>query len=156
VTGSGGSVTLPTYQHRWRYRLSYTTEHLRLQTTIDYTLFTTNGQSEQGFGGTQEADYHFHFPLHLSLQGTYFRTDDYDARIYASEGGLLYSFYSPSYYGQGFRCSAAIRYELGKHLLLIAKWGETIYQNRDGIGSGEERIEGNKKADLQLQLRMKF
>jgi hypothetical protein len=156
VTGSGGSVTLPTYQHRWRYRLNYTTEHLRLQTTIDYTLFTTNGKSEQGFGGTQEADYRFAFPLHLSLQGTYFHTNDYDARVYASEQGLLYSFYTPSYDGRGFRCSAAVHYEAGKHFLLIAKWGETIYQDRDGIGSGKERIEGNKKADLQLQLRMKF
>ena len=48
------------------------------------------------------------------------------------------------------------RYELNKHWLFITKFGETIYLNRNEIGSGNDLIYGNKKADIQMQLRIKF
>lgn len=56
----------------------------------------------------------------------------------------------------GFRCSIRLRYELNKHFLLITKFGETIYLDRNEIGSGNDLIYGNKKADVQMQLRIKF
>ena len=90
------------------------------------------------------------------VQGSYFFTDDYDSRVYASESGLLYTFYTPSFQGRGFRCSIRLRYELNKHFLLITKFGETIYLDRNEIGSGNDLIYGNKKADVQMQLRIKF
>ena len=49
-----------------------------------------------------------------------------------------------------------LRYELNKHWLFITKFGETIYLNRNEIGSGNDLIYGNKKADIQMQLRIKF
>lgn len=36
------------------------------------------------------------------------------------------------------------------------KFGQTVYQDRATIGSGNDLIEGNKKTDLQMQLRIKF
>ena len=39
--------------------------------------------------------------LSVSVQGIWFHTDDYDSRVYASERGLLYTFYTPSFYGKG-------------------------------------------------------
>jgi len=94
--------------------------------------------------------------LLADVQGSYFCTDDYDSRVYASESGLLYTFYTPSFQGRGFRCSVRLRYELNKHFLLIAKFGETVYLDRSEISSGNELIHGNKKADVQMQLRVKF
>lgn len=96
------------------------------------------------------------FPLAVSVQGTYFHTDDYDSRIYASEKGLLYTFYTPSFYGRGFRYSAHVRYDLNKTFMFLVKFGQTVYQDRATIGSGNDLIEGNKKTDLQMQLRIKF
>ena len=48
------------------------------------------------------------------------------------------------------------RYELNKHWLFITKFGETVYLDRNEIGSGNDLICGNKKADVQMQLRIKF
>ena len=91
-----------------------------------------------------------------SAQGTYFYTDDYDSRIYASEKGLLYTFYTPSYYGKGFRYSAHVRYDMNKTFMFLVKFGQTVYRNRKTIGSGNDLIEGNKKTDLQMQFHIKF
>lgn len=157
VAGTDGKVILPTYHHRLRYRLTYSPDHLQLRTTVDYNHFHSQGQEgSQGYQFTQSCSYAFSFPLKISVQGTYFHTDDYDSRIYASEKGLLYTFYTPSFYGQGFRFSACARYDVNKVLMLLVKFGQTVYQDRETIGSGNDLIQGNKKADLQMQLRIKF
>jgi hypothetical protein len=96
------------------------------------------------------------FPLRFEVQGSFFKTDDYASRVYAFEKGLLYTFYTPSFYGEGVRFAAFLRYDLNKHWMLIAKYGQTTYSDREEIGSGNDLIEGNKKSDLQLQLRIKF
>lgn len=157
MTGTSGKVVLSTYQHRFRYRLTYSPDNFQLRTTADYNHFHSRGQKEgQGYQLTQSFTYIFSFPIKVSLQGTYFHTDDYDSRIYASERGLLYTFYTPSYYGQGFRFSAHVRYDMNKAFMFLVKFGQTIYQDREAIGSGNDLIRGNKKADLQMQLRIKF
>lgn len=157
VTGTGGAVILPTYQHRFRYRLTYSPGNFEWRTTADYNHFHSQGrEASQGYQLTQSGSYAFSFPLRVSMQGTYFCTDDYDSRVYASEKGLLYSFYTPSFYGRGFRFSAYARYDVNEDLMFLVKFGQTIYQDRETIGSGNDLIRGNKKADLQMQLRIKF
>ncbi|MDR0962253.1 MAG: helix-hairpin-helix domain-containing protein [Mediterranea sp.] len=157
VTATGGKETTPTGQHQCRYRWEYAGNALQCRTTFDYTFFRQTGQaSHTGYSCTELLTYSFHFPLKLSAQGSYFHADTYDARLYISESGLLDSFYSPSYYGRGFRCSARISYTLLKHCTLIAKFGETFYQDRETIGSGDDLIAGHTKTDLQMQLRVKF
>lgn len=157
VTGTGGGVILPVYHHRLRYRFTYSPDNMQLRTTVDYNHFHSRGlKGSQGYQFTQSCSYLFSFPLKISVQGSYFHTDDYDSRVYASEKGLLYSFYTPSFYGRGFRFSAFARYDVSKDLMFLVKIGQTIYQDREVIGSGNDLIRGNKKADLQLQLRLRM
>ncbi len=163
ATGSGGAVITPVHQHRLRYRLAYAPGPFTFRTTIDYNRFLRQGGAEhrsvdsEGYGCTQSCAYAPPAcPFSLSLQGTYFHTDDYDSRVYVAEKGLLYTFYTPAFYGSGFRYSALLRCDLNKTLTLLAKYGETVYQDRQTIGSGNEQINGRRKADLQVQLRMKF
>lgn len=158
VTGSGGETILPTYHHKVRYRLNFVQDIWSLRTTFDYNHFSQPPlQYSQGWQATQSCNIRLpFFPLVASLQGTYFHTDDYDSRVYAYEKGLLYTFYTPSFYGRGFRFSAHLRYDFRNWLMLIAKFGQTIYQDRDEIGSGNDLIRGNKKSDLQIQVRLKF
>lgn len=158
VTGTSGKVILSTYHHRTRYRLIYTPATWKLQTTIDYNHFHSQDKSAgQGYQCTQSLAYSFpSFPVVVSLQGTYFHTDDYDSRIYASERGMLYSFYTPSFYGRGFRYSAYFRYDLNKTFMFLVKFGQTNYQDRDIIGSGNDQIEGSRKTDMQMQIRIKL
>ena len=35
-------------------------------------------------------------------------------------------------------------------------FGQTVYRDRETIGSGNDLIEGNTKTDLQMQFRVKF
>lgn len=158
VTGSGGETILPTLHHKVRYRLSYAQGLWSLRTTVDYNRFVQAPlQCSQGWQVTQMCGVQLpSFPLAATLQGTYFHTDDYDSRVYAYEKGLLYTFYTPSFYGRGFRFSAHLRYDFRDWLMLIAKFGQTLYQDRKEIGSGNDLIRGNKKSDLQVQVRLKF
>ena len=160
---TGGKVTLPVYHHKFRCRLTYMPKGFVCRTTVDYNHFRQQDgkgyefEGKQGWQCIQSCAYTFSgFPLAVSVQGTYFHTDDYDSRIYASEKGLLYTFYTPSFYGRGFRYSAHVRYDLNKTFMFLVKFGQTVYQDRATIGSGNDLIEGNKKTDLQMQLRIKF
>lgn len=158
VTGTSGKVILPVFHHRFRYRLTYTPGFCRFRTTLDYNHFHSQGKpASQGYQCTQSGAYTFPtLPLSFSLQATYFHTDDYDSRVYASEKGLLYTFYVPSYSGRGFRYSAHLRYDLGKTWMFLLKFGQTVYQDRESIGSGNDLIPDHKKTDLQMQVRIKW
>ena len=158
VTGTSGAVTLPIYHHRLRYRLNYEEELLTLRTTVDFNHFRQQGYDAGiGYQVTQAIGYTLPRPaLRIQVQGSYFHTDNYDTRVYIYESGLLNSFYTPSFSGRGFRYSLLLRYSVNSHLLLLVKCGQTLYQDRDEIGSGNDLIRDNKKTDLQMQLRLKF
>ena len=159
LTGSKGTLTLPIFHHQLRYRLNYSLNDVfSSRTTLDYNHFHSQDRAAtKGYQVTQMISSQLPWTrLFADVQGSYFCTDDYDSRVYVSEKGLLYTFYTPSFQGRGFRCAVRLRYELNKHWLFITKFGETIYLNRNEIGSGNDLIYGNKKADIQVQLRIKF
>lgn len=159
LTGSNGNITLPFYHHQFRYRLNYSLKDvLCTRTTLDYNHFHSQDRAAtQGYQVTQMISSQLpRARLFADVQGSYFYTDDYDSRVYVSERGLLNTFYTPSFQGRGFRFAVRLRYELNKHWLFITKFAETIYLDRNEIGSGNDLIRGNKKADLQMQLLMKF
>ena len=159
VTGSGGETTLPTYHHRTRLRMNYETEKWIFRTTADFNQFQQLYYTPRyGYQFTQMIHYHAgkRRPLSLTFQGSYFHTDDYDTRVYAYERGLLNTFYSPSFSGEGFRLTAHARIDFSPRLMLLAKLGQTIYTDRNEIGSGNDLIQGKRKTDLQVQLRIKM
>lgn len=159
VTGTKGEQTLKTFHQRLRYRLNYASiDWLSLRTTLDGNRFQLYGKvPTYGYQITQTVACQLpRFPLQITLQGSYFKTDDYDSRVYISEKGLLYTFYTPSFSGSGFRMVANLQCKINSHWMVIAKWGETRYTDREEIGSGYDLIGSNKKTDLQLQLRLKF
>ena len=159
LTGSKGTLTLPIFHHQLRYRLNYSLNDVfSSRTTLDYNHFHSQDRAAtKGYQVTQMISSQLPWTrLFADVQGSYFSTDDYDSRVYVSEKGLLYTFYTPSFQGRGFRCAVRLRYELNEHWMLITKFGETIYLDRNEIGSGNDLIQGNKKADVQMQLRIKF
>ena len=159
MTGTGGNIILPYQHHRLRAQLNYNVnKSLALRTTVDYNNFyIVKSSSDKGWQLTQRAAYSFsNFPLQCEVQLSYFNTTNYDARIYIPERGLLYSFYTPSFAGSGWRYSAWARYDFEKRVMLILKYGETNYNDRDEIGSGNDHIASHRKGDIQIQLRVKF
>jgi len=159
LTDSKEKLTLPIFHHQLRYRLNYFGgDVFSSRTTLDYNHFHSQDRAaSKGYQVTQMISSQLPWTrLFADVQGSYFSTDDYDSRVYVSEKGLLYTFYTPSFQGRGFRCAVRLRYELNEHWMLITKFGETIYLDRNEIGSGNDLIQGNKKADVQMQLRIKF
>ena len=129
LTGSKGTLTLPIFHHQLRYRLNYSLNDVfSSRTTLDYNHFHSQDRAAtKGYQVTQMISSQLPWTrLFADVQGSYFCTDDYDSRVYVSEKGLLYTFYTPSFQGRGFRCAVRLRYELNKHWLFITKFGETI------------------------------
>ena len=85
-----------------------------------------------------------------------FDTESYFSRIYNYEHDVLYSFSIPSFFDRGIRTYLNARWEIGRHVDLWFKYALTCYRDRETIGSGLNEIEGNRKSELRMQLRLKF
>ena len=62
----------------------------------------------------------------------------------------------PSFYGKGIRLALSARFAILQNLTFSLKGGFTQYSDRDGIGSGTEQIDGNRRTDIYTYLRWKF
>ena len=86
----------------------------------------------------------------------YFNSDTFNSRLYSYERNILSTFYMPSFYGEGFRAALSVRWNILDNLFFSVKCAQTRYFNRDVIGSGTEKIEGNKRTDVFTYLVWKF
>lgn len=94
--------------------------------------------------------------LDICLSGKYFNTDDYTSRIYTYEKGLLYTYGSSSYYGEGIRYALIAKWYVNRHLMIAAKAGVTDYFDRTTIGSDLQMIDASSACDIEVQARVKF
>lgn len=150
-------TTIPYIQQKCRYQLNYTAkDKWALKTIFDYVRVNYQSQLPSiGFLISQSIMYKFH-SWQLDLNGAWFSTDNYDSRLTVYEKNVLYAFSMPSLFYKGVRLALNARYEVNKHIIFQAKYGNTHYFNRETISSGLEEIDGNTKSDLYLQVRIKF
>ena len=94
--------------------------------------------------------------LSLDVEGAWFRTSDYNARIYGYERGLLYAYNYRTYYGHGIRGMLMGKCTFADRLVCAVKVGWTHYFDREMIGSGAQLIPQNHAEDMALQIRYKF
>jgi hypothetical protein len=116
-----------------------------------------SNKPEQGLLMTQ--DFIFRpksLPFDVAMRYALFDTDSYDTRIYSFENNALYAFAVPAYYYQGSRAYLLLRYSFLKKCDLWLKYGFFLYNNRTTVSSGAEQIQGSKKTDLLIQLRIQF
>jgi hypothetical protein len=146
-------------QRNFRLNMSYAvSEFLTVKSRIEYvTIDRMSSPHEDGLILTQDILVNpKNLPIDLSLRYALFDTDSYDTRIYTYESNALYAFAVPSYYYQGSRLYVLLRYSFLKYFDLWVRYGNFIYNNRAVIGSGAEQINGNRKSDITVQLRVKF
>lgn len=111
-----------------------------------------DGSNEHGYFLCQDIAYKpENKPYSLTFRYAIFDAKDYNARIYAYENDVLYSFSVPALYGKGMRVYLLGKVKLFNALTLYARIGRTIYSDRDEIGSGLTLIEGNHKTDLKVE-----
>ena len=141
------------------YNINYSLfGNLKLQNRFEYSTFKlANLPRENGFMFFQDAAYDFSpIPLSVSLRYAYFNTDSWNTRIYAYESDVLYAYTVPAYYMKGQRWFVNMKYSVTKRINLWLRASQTIYSNREYIGSGTTRIDGNKQTEIKAQAIVKF
>ena len=142
ITNHRGRLSL-SYDGNWSYR-----------TQFDYNQIAS-GQQERGWMASQSLGYRYRW-LRLSGGLGYYHTDGYDSRVYLYESGPLYNYGFSQYSGEGIRYWLMARGEIGKRLIVTAKFGTTDYFDRSVIGSSYQQIDGSSQSDVDLQVRWKF
>ncbi len=147
------------------YPIFYTKNAVRFNITyqIGWDLHGTNkaeyahyhnedGTNQYGYFLCQDIAYKpENKPYSLTFRYAIFDAKDYNARIYAYENDVLYSFSVPALYGKGMRIYLLGKVKLFNALTLYARIGRTIYGDRDTVGTGLTSIEGNHKTDLKVE-----
>lgn len=90
--------------------------------------------------------------MRLSGLVTVFKTDDYNARVYAYAPQLHYGAAFPAFSGRGVSGVVVGEYRTWRDLYIGARIGVTRYGDRDVIGSGVNAIAGSVRGDLALQV----
>jgi len=149
---------VPYNQHRLRLQFLYKpAATLFFKTSADGILYTEKDQSDKGIMLAQSIGWKpVRIPCQADLYFSWFHTDNYNTRISSYEKNLLYSFYMPSFYGNGIRLALTFRWDIIEKLSFSFKIAHTQYNDRDVIGTGTEEIEGKGKTDFHGNLRWKF
>ena len=148
--------TLPGYRSSYILNLRQQADkRIYLNTRIQLSRFTFNASSTKGFALAQDINIDLR---KIKLNGRYalFDTEDHANRQYIYEKDVLYGFSIPAYSGKGSRYYLVAQYKLGRKIDLWLRYANTLYRDRDHIGSGLEEIKGNRKSEVKVQARFKI
>ena len=95
-------------------------------------------------------------PYGCSMRLQYFETDGYDSRIYAFENDVLYSYTVPAFFDHGSRWYLNVQYDITRNITCWLRCAQSLYRNRNTVGSGLDEIAGNRRTDLRFQLLWRF
>lgn len=142
-----------------RYVLQYTiSENLKLRNTLEAT-YSQKGQEKQNWGFLLGQDLSLNFPqqkLGMDLRYEFFDAMNYENRFYTYEKDVLYAFSVPMLYGKGCRYYLNLKYAPMHNLSLYFKIGQTVYSNKETVGTDLEEIQGNRKTDMRLVVKYHF
>ena len=93
--------------------------------------------------------------LRVALATAFFRTTDFNSRLYLYEPSLLNSFGFQQLYGRGQRLAATLRLRTSNgRWTFQTKLGITHYSDRSAISSGALQIDSPWKPDLQFLVKL--
>lgn len=141
-------------QKNWRTQITYKiAPAIVLRNRTEVVWFDKRGTSpEQGF--LTYLDFLVKptlKPFEGGIRLQYFETDGYNSRLYAYENDVLYSFSIPVFYDKGLRYYINLNYDIERKLKIWIRWAQTVYTNKNLIGSGLDEIKGNKKSEIKIQ-----
>lgn len=95
-------------------------------------------------------------PFSGNIRLLYFETDGYESRMYTFENDVLYGYSIPVFFDKGYRYYVNANYDFSKKLSIWIRFAQTIYPDKNVIGSGLDLINSNKKSEVKLQLVYSF
>ncbi|QNL49158.1 helix-hairpin-helix domain-containing protein [Olivibacter sp. SDN3] len=132
-------------------------ETIRMRNRAEVVQYKKDRIKEYGYLIYQDIIY---APLTSSLSGNMrfalFNTDSYQSRIYAFESDVLYAYSFPLYSNKGFRYYLNLRYKVARGIDLWCRYASFRYDGVDYTGTGLDRLEGNHKPEVKLQIRCRF
>jgi Helix-hairpin-helix motif len=134
------------------------TKQLTLRSRV-FWGFSKQGDAdyEYGFGAYQDVNYEFEkIPFSLSLRYALYNTDSYNVRFYNYENDVLYSFSVPAYYNKGSRMYLNLQYDGIPNTSIELRYARTTWTNQTEFGSGLDKIDGNGRSDVKVQVRYRF
>ena len=150
---------VPYHKNSYRFHINYTlSPSFVLKNRAEWIIYK-HEEKPQSTGFLIYQDILYRPPterIQLTLRYAIFDADTYDSRIYAYENDVLYAFSIPAFYEKGSRVYLLLKYNISKSMDLWARIGQTWYATRNEIGTGLKLIEGNKRTDLKIQLRVKL
>ncbi|MCL2597739.1 MAG: helix-hairpin-helix domain-containing protein, partial [Paludibacter sp.] len=139
-----------------RYTLNVSFGGIQLKTQLDGNI-SRIAQNAVTYGVMAFEDINYSFkniPFKINLSFRFFDAKNYENRLYAYEKDILYAFSIPMMYGAGSRFFLNLNYDFSKNISAWLKFAQTVYSDdRTYIGSGRDKINGNRKTDLKIQIR---
>jgi hypothetical protein len=143
---------------RQNLALHYERSHGTLghSSSLQASSYREQGQpASYGLAIIQNASYKLK-KLNIAARLAYFKTANYDNRLYAYEQDLLYAFSFPAYSGHGLRHYMLLTAQAHKQLRLQVRWARTRQFAASSIGTGLEQIPKAHKTDLKIQAIWEF
>ena len=130
---------------------------LRLRARVEGVRYTQPG-TEDAWGTLlyQEVRWQPSAWLRADARLLLFDTDTFDARVFAYEQDLLYTFAVPAFSGRGQRSYLLLTAKLSADLVFEGKFSVTRFEDVSTVGSGLDETEGNRLRDVRLQLRWRL
>jgi hypothetical protein len=141
-----------------RINLSYpVSPSFSFRNRIELVDFRHGSKKQRGFLIYQDIGYrNFASSWAINFRYAIFDTDGFDARIYAYENDVLYAFSFPFYSEKGHRAYIVARYRVNRNIDLQVRLAQTVYTNRNTIGSSLDMIDGNSRTEIKAQMRIRF
>ncbi|MBL7750330.1 MAG: helix-hairpin-helix domain-containing protein [Chitinophagaceae bacterium] len=79
-------------------------------------------------------------------------TDGYDSRIYVFENDVLYASSLSAFYEKQFRYYLVLTGKIRKKIQLSFKFSQSLFVDKQSIGSGWGEIKGNHRSDWRVQI----
>lgn len=149
-----GEAQRSTLRAQFQYRVN---PKIRLRTRGEVVRSRQAGEeAEYGYLMYQDLRYTPAEKWSFDARVSIFDTESFDTRLYQFENDLLYVLSNEVLYNQGQRLYLLVNYEPWTYLEFWAKFGVTIFENEQVISSGLNQINGNRRSDLGLQIRLKI
>ncbi len=134
------------------------TESLKLHSRLEFVKTNEEGlPNETGYLIFQDVIWKkMNVPFSVTFRYALFQADTWNARLYAYENDVLYSYSIPAYYGKGARIYGIFKFDVRTNVDVWFRIAQWTYTDRDFISSGNSMISGFRKTDCTLQMRMQF
>ena len=149
-----GEALRSTYRAHVEYRVN---RKVRIRSRGEFVQSRqAGGEKESGFLMYQDLRVMPAPKWKIDTRVTVFETHSFDTRVYQFENDLLYVMSNEVLFGQGQRLYILLNYKPYRFMEVWAKYGITIFEDELTIGSGLDEIQGNRRSEAGVQVRIRL